>query len=103
MQLVDNQEVVLTVAAEDSKGEPVADTITFTVDNADVIALTDNGDGTALCVAGIPGSATVTATDSSTPPITATEAFTVVSGTVSSLVISAGTPTTQPGATTPAS
>jgi hypothetical protein len=95
LQLVDNQEVTLSVEAEDSMGQPVSDTFTWTVDVAATIAITPSGN-TCLCVAGAPGTATVTVVDGSTPPLSATETFTVVAGQASQLVITPGAITTQP-------
>jgi len=98
LQLVDNQEVTLTVEAEDSMGQPVSDTFTWTVDVASTVAITPNGN-TCLCVAGAPGTANVTVVDGSTPPLSATESFTVVAGSASQLVITPGTVETQPSTT----
>ena len=104
MQLTDLQQVTITVAEQDSKGQPVSDTLTWSVDNPGVIAITPSADSqSCLCAAGTDGTATVTVTDSSvTPPLTGTEAFTVVSSGATSLVISEGTPEAQPPAAPPA-
>ena|SRR6202035_3172253 len=97
VQILDSQQVTLTVTAEDSKGQPVSDTLTWTVDDAAVVAITPSADGTSvLCVAGSEGTANVTVADDSTPPLTAVESFTVVAGAASSLVITAGDPVAQP-------
>jgi hypothetical protein len=101
VQLTDTQQVTLSVAEADSKGQPVTgDTLAWTVDNPGVVAITPSADGySCLCVAGTDGTATVTVTDSSvTPPLAGSEAFTVVSGVAASLVLNAGTPEAQPPA-----
>jgi len=98
VQLTDLQQVTLSVAEQDSKGQPVADTLTWAVDNSAVISLVPSADTqSCLCVAGTDGTATVTVTDNTvTPPLAGSEVFTVVSSAATSLVISAGTPEDQP-------
>jgi hypothetical protein len=99
MQLSDTQQVTLSVAETDSKGQPVTgDALTWSVDNPAVIALTPAaGNYSCLCVAGTDGTATVTVTDgSATPPLTATDVLTVVSSAATALVISEGTAEAQP-------
>jgi hypothetical protein len=99
VSLTDIQQVTLSVLAEDTKGQPVSDTFTWAVDNGDVIALTPSADTmSCLCVAGIPGTANVSVSDGSTPPLTASESFTVTSSAATQLVVSAGTPEAQPAA-----
>jgi hypothetical protein len=101
VQLTDLQQVTLTVAEQDSKGQPVTgDTLAWTVDNPDVIAITPSADGySCLCVAGVDGTANVTVTDSTASPVlTGSEAFTVVSDAATALVITAGTAEEQPPA-----
>lgn len=63
MQLLDSQQVTLSVAGKDKAGNPAdlsGGTLTWTVSDESVAALTDNGDGTALVVAGSLGSVVVT-------------------------------------------
>ncbi len=100
VQLTDLQQVTLSIAEQDSKGQPVADQLDWSVDNSAVIALTPSADTqSCLCVAGVDGTATVTVTDNSvTPPLTASDVITVVSSAATSLVISEGTPEDQPPA-----
>lgn len=100
VQLTDLQEVTLSVAEVDSKGQPVSDQLVWTVDNSAVIAITPSADTqSCLCVAGVDGTATVTVTDNSvTPPLTASDTLTVVSSAATSLKISEGTPEAQPPA-----
>lgn len=93
--MTDEQQVTLSCSAVDAKGQPVADTITYSVDNADVVAITDNGDGTCVCVAGVEGSATVTATDGT---LSGQMVFTITGGAAASLVLSASAPEAQPAA-----
>ncbi len=104
VQLTDLQQVTLSVAEQDSKGQPVADTLAWSVDNPGVISLVPSADTqSCLCVAGTDGTATVTVTDNSvTPPLMATDVITVVSSAATSLVISEGTAEDQPPATPPA-
>jgi hypothetical protein len=104
VQLNDLQQVTLSVAEQDSKGQPVSDQLAWTVDNGSVISLVPSADTqSCLCVAGTDGTATVTVTDNSTsPPLTATDTITVVSSAATSLVISEGTPEAQPPAAPPA-
>ena len=100
VQLTDLQQVTLSVAEQDSKGQPVSDTLAWTVDNGSVISLVPSADTqSCLCVAGVDGTAVVTVTDNSvTPPLTASDTITVVSSAATSLVISEGTPEDQPPA-----
>ena len=100
MQLTDIQQVTLSVAEVDSKNQPVSDTLTWSVDQPGVIAITPSADTqSCLCVAGTDGTAVVTVTDSSVdPPLTASDTLTVVSSAATSLVISEGTPEDQPPA-----
>lgn len=100
MQLTDLQQVTLSVSEVDSKGQPVADQLAWSVDNGAVISLVPSADtGSCLCVAGTDGTAVVTVTDNSvTPPLTASDTITVVSSAATSLVIAEGTPEDQPPA-----
>lgn len=104
VQLNDLQQVTLSVAEQDSKGQPVSDSLVWSVDNGDVISLVPSADTqSCLCVAGVDGTATVTVTDNSVnPPLTASDAITVVSSAATSLVIGEGTPEDQPPAAPPA-
>jgi len=104
-QLTDTQQVTLSVAEVDSKGNPVTgDTLAWTVDDVSVITVTPDASGyNALAVAGIPGVANVTVTDSTvSPPLTGTFQLTVEPGTATSLVVSEGTPVEQPPPAPPA-
>jgi hypothetical protein len=96
--LTDTQQVALTVAETDAKGEPVtADTLVWTVDNPDVITLTVAPDTySAEAVAGAPGTAIVTVADAANPALTGTVSFFIKSGAATSLVITEGTPEEQP-------
>lgn len=104
VQLNDLQQVTLSVAEVDSKNQPVSDALVWSVDNGDVISLVPAADTqSCLCVAGVDGTAVVTVTDNSVnPPLTASDAITVVSSAATSLVISEGTPEDQPPAAPPA-
>ena len=100
VQLNDLQQVTLSVAEVDSKGQSVSDQLVWSVDNSAVIAVTPSADTqSCLCVAGVDGTATVTVADNSvTPPLTASDVITVVSSAATSLVVSEGTPEDQPPA-----
>lgn len=100
VQLNDLQQVTLSVSEQDSKGQPVSDSLVWSVDNGSVIALTPSADTqSCLCVAGTDGTAVVTVTDNSvTPPLTASDTITVVSSAATSLVINEGAPEDQPPA-----
>jgi hypothetical protein len=100
VQLTDIQQVTLSVAEVDSKNQPVSDTLTWSVDQPGVIAITPSSDTlSCLCVAGTDGTAVVTVTDSTvTPPLTASDTLTVVSSAATSLVITEGTAEDQPPA-----
>jgi len=100
VQLTDLQQVTLSVAEQDSKGQPVSDSLTWSVDQPTVISLVPSADTqSCLCIAGVDGTAVVTVTDNSvTPPLTASDTLTVVSSAATSLVINEGTPEDQPPA-----
>lgn len=100
VQLNDLQQVTLSIAEQDSKGQPVSDALAWSVDNSAVISLVPSADTqSCLCVAGTDGTAVVTVTDNSvTPPLTASDTITVVSSAATNLVISEGTPEDQPPA-----
>jgi hypothetical protein len=100
VQLNDLQQVTLSIAEQDSKGQPVADQLVWSVDNGGVISLVPSADTlSCLCVAGTDGTAVVTVADNSVnPPLTASDTITVVSSAATSLVIAEGTPEDQPPA-----
>lgn len=97
VQLTDTQQVTLTVQAEDSKGFPTSDNLTWSTADDTVVSLQPSADTmSCLCVAGDPGlGVVVTVTDGT---ISATESFDVVAGGVATLQISEGTPEEQPPA-----
>lgn len=96
MDLQADKKAALTIAAEDELGNPAAfdGTYAYTVDDPSVIALTDNGDGTASAAAtGVLGVATVTATATKTDGTLAGQgvlAFQVVAGDVATFEVVAG-------------
>ena len=104
VQLTDLQQFTLTVAEQDSKGQPVTgDNLSWTVDQPTVVAITPSADGySCLCVAGVDGTATVTVTDNTvTPPLTGTDTITVVSSAATSIVLAEGAAEDQPPAAPP--
>ncbi len=94
VQMTDTQQVDLAVSEADSKGVPLQDTLTWTVDNATSVSLVVSTDTqTCTCVAGLPGSAVVTVTDGL---LSATQAIDVVPSAVATINVTPGTPTDQP-------
>jgi len=95
VQMSDTQEVTYAVAADDSKGFPVADTLTWSEDSGGVVvAATPSADGSScLFVAAAPGTATITVTDGT---LSASDLITVTPGGVASLVLTPGAVTDQP-------
>lgn len=89
--LTDTQEVTYTVAAEDSKGFPVSDTLTWASDdNGAVVTVTPSADGTSCVFAAVaPGTANISVTDGT---LSAADAITVSAGGVAQLVLTPGTP-----------
>ena len=99
VQLTDLQQFTLTVGEVDSKGQPVTgDNLSWSVDQPTIVAITPSADGySCLCVAGVDGTANVTVTDSTvTPPLTGTDAITVMSSAATSIVLSEGAAEAQP-------
>lgn len=97
VQLTDTQQVTLSVDPEDSKGQSVSDTLTWTSSDDTVVSLQPATDGkSCLCVAGNPGTGVVVTVSDGT--LSATDNFDVVAGDVAQLKISEGTPEAQPAA-----
>lgn len=98
MDLQADKQVDLSVQAEDEVGNPATfdGTYAYTVDDASIINLTDNGDGTAVAAAtGALGVATVTATATRSDGSLAGQgvlAFQVIAGDVASFEVVAGAP-----------
>lgn len=98
-QLHDFEQVTLTLEALDSEGNPAAVTTTWESSDPTVVAVTDNGDGSALAVAS-PGAGglgvamvTATVTDKSDGDVhTGTFEIEVVAGDAVSFNIVAGEP-----------
>ena len=95
--LQDSQQVVVTASGTDAKGNPTAGKVAFTVDQPTVLAVTDNGDGTANLVAGAEGTAILTATDTDADgnEVASTIEIDVVAGDTAAIAFSFGTPTAQ--------
>jgi len=93
--MTDSQEVSYSVAADDSKGFPVADTFTWSSDDGGaVLTVTPSADGTSCVFAAVaPGSATISVTDGT---LSASDLITVTTGAVATLVLTPGTPTDEP-------
>lgn len=96
VQIRDNEEFDLAVTPEDAKNQPVlGETLTWTVDNPDVVSLVVSADTqTCTVVAGLPGSAVITMTDEAAG-VSATEAVDVVAGQVALIQINEGPVRTQ--------
>lgn len=98
--LQDTQQVLVSVMPEDSKGFPVADTLTWSESSGGVnLSLVPSADGLSCMVNAVaPGTGiVVSVTDGN---FTATESFDVTAGGVAQLVLSVGTPQDQPAAPT---
>lgn len=97
VQLHDDEQVTFAVSAVDSKGFPTSDTFTAVTSDETVITITDDDADakTFLAVAGVPGSAVVTITETD-GPLTVTEAFDVVTGDAVTIKVEEGTPEKQP-------
>jgi hypothetical protein len=100
VQIHDDEQFTLTVNATDAKGFAVTDAnLAWTVDNTAVASLQVSTDlQTATVVAGTPGSAVVTLTDS-VSGLTVTEAVDVVAAGVALITLAEGTVTKQAPAT----
>ncbi|HEX3962159.1 MAG TPA: hypothetical protein VHZ03_36945 [Trebonia sp.] len=98
--MTDDQEVSYSVQAEDDKGAPVSDTLTWSADdNGAVVTVTPAADGMSCVYAAVaPGTATVSVTDGT---LSASDLITVTAGAAASLVLTPGTPAAE-GASTPA-
>lgn len=69
MSLLDNQKVSFSVAGTDEAGNaaPLTGTPAFSVDRPDILALTDNGDGTGeVASTGVLGTAVLSVSDTET-------------------------------------
>ena len=102
-QLRDSEQVSLSVEALDSEGNPAAVTTTWASSDDTIVAVTDNGDGTAVAVAspgaGGLGTATITAsvTDNSDGDVhVATLDVEVVAGDAVTFNVVAGAPEPKP-------
>jgi len=96
VQIHDNEQFSLTVDTRDAKGFETPDAVTWTVDNDAVAALVVSAD-TRSCtiVAGSPGSAVVTVTDSDAG-LSATEAVDVVAAGTATISLVEGPVEVQP-------
>lgn len=102
MNLIDNQQVVLSAQATDDQGNAVPNPGVLSAVSSDesVITVTDNGDGTFTAVTtGVLGAATVTVSDDVDADgfgdFVGSLAFDVVAGNVAAIAVTAGTPTTR--------
>lgn len=95
VSMSDTQEVTYAVEAEDSKGFQVADTLTWSSDDAGaVVTVTPAADGMSCVFAAVaPGTATISVTDGT---LSASDLITVTPGAVASLVLTPGAVTDQP-------
>jgi hypothetical protein len=92
VQIHDDEQFTLTVHTTDSKGFETADQIDWAVDDETVATLQVSADGrTCTVLAGTPGSAVITVTDSATDPVlSATEAVDVVAGGTATISLTEG-------------
>ena len=89
-ELPDNQQVLLTATATDADGQAVADPVTWSVDDPNIVGLAGATDDTVVAISGVPGTATVSAADAF--GLVATFEITVVPGPPVALTITAGVP-----------
>jgi hypothetical protein len=89
--MTDAQAVTYAVEPEDSEGFQVADTITWSSDDAGaVLTVTPAEDGLSCAFAAVaPGTATITASDGT---LSGSDLITVTTGAVAALVLTPGTP-----------
>jgi Bacterial Ig-like domain (group 2) len=94
VQMTDAQAVTYTVDPEDSKGFPVADTITWSESSGGtVVTATPAADGLSCVFAAVaPGTATISATDGT---LSASDSIDVTTGGVASLVLTPGAPAAE--------
>jgi hypothetical protein len=92
VQIHDDETFTLTVNTRDARGFETADTIDWAVDNGDVLSLQISDDSRSCrVVAGTPGSAVVTVTDTAIDPqLSATEAVDVVPGGTATITLTEG-------------
>src|SRR5438552_12098989 len=102
-QLHDSEQVTLTVEALDSEGNTAAASVAWSNSDDTIVAVTDNGDGSALVVAspgaGGLGTSTITCdvTDTSDGDVhSGTFDVEVIAGDAISVNITAGTPEPKP-------
>lgn len=94
VQIHDNEQFTVTAEADDAKGFPTGDPIDFTSSDDSVFTVVAGDDpSTVTVVAGVPGSAVLTATDGT---ITATLAVDVVPAGAATVALTTGDVTTQP-------
>jgi len=97
VQIHDDEQFTLSVHTTDAKGFETSDQIDWAVDNTDAVTLQVSDDGrSCTVVAGQPGSAVITVTDSATDPVlSATEAVDVVAGGTATITLTEGDVTKQ--------
>jgi hypothetical protein len=90
----DAQEITYTVEPEDSKGFPVADTLTWSEDSSGaVVTVTPSADGLSALFAAVgPGTATITVSDGT---LSGSDLITVTAGEVASLALTPGAPASE--------
>jgi hypothetical protein len=95
--LTDTQQISYSVAAQDSKNQPVSDTLTWSSDDAGaVVTVTPAADGQSCVFAAVdPGTANISVTDGT---LSAVDVITVTAGAAASLVLTPGAITDEPAA-----
>jgi len=93
--MTDSQQVSYSVQAEDSKGQAVSDTLTWSSDdNGAVVTLTPSADTLSCVFAAVaPGTANISVTDGNLSDV---DVITVTAGAAATLVLTPGTPTDEP-------
>ena len=97
VQIHDDEQFTLSVHTQDAKGFDTTDAIDWAVDDPSVVTLNVSDDGRSVTVvAGSPGSAVITVTDTATDPeLSATEAVDVVPGGTATITLTEGDVTKQ--------
>ena len=92
--MTDSEQVEYVCEPEDSKSQPVSDTLTWSSDdNGAVVTLTVSEDTLSCVFAAVdPGTANITVTDGT---ISGTDQIVVTAGPVASLVLTPGTPVSE--------
>lgn len=99
ISMKDDENVVVQVQPLDKKGNPVTDSVTYSIDNTGVATLAPSEDGYSVIVSGVaPGTASITITDGTLSTLVAVN---IEGDTATALSATVGTPTAQDDASAP--